>query len=105
MRYAVAFLALILTACQNGQTTTGVYTAAVALTAADRAAIQYVTLPLCGPTHPKPLCSEPAVSAEIKRAAQVAHDAVKKAEMAGDNASLAAANAAIVALAEVTPKN
>lgn len=81
-----------------------VYAAAVALTAADNVALQYVTLPLCGPTHAKPLCSEAAVSAKIKAAAQTAHDAVKAAEKSGNAGSLAAARAAIAALINVTPK-
>jgi hypothetical protein len=82
----------------------GVYAAAVALTAADTAALQYVILPLCGPTHPKPLCSEANVSAQIKAAAQQAHDMIKVAELAGDTATLAQANAAVGHLVEITPK-
>jgi hypothetical protein len=81
----------------------GVYAAAVALTAADTAALQYVTLPLCGPTHPAP-CSNAAISAQIKAAAQQAHDMIKVAELAGDAATLAQANAAVGHLVEITPK-
>lgn len=104
-----ATLALVLSGCGSGSgdTQKGVYSAAVALTAADQAAIQYVVLPLCGPTHPKPACSEAAVTAKIKSAAQSAHDAVKAAEAAppGDTAALSAANAAIAALVSLTPKS
>lgn len=108
---ATATAALVMSGCSPqqggpaaGTTQKGVLAAAVALTAADNVALQYVILPLCGPTHPKPLCSEAAISAQIKSAAQTAHDAVKGAEMAGDNASVAAANAAIAALVKITPK-
>jgi hypothetical protein len=90
---------------EAGGTQTTVYAAATALTAADDAAIQCVTLPLCGPTHPAPLCSEAAISAQIKGFAQKAHDAVKAAETGGDSASLAAANAAISVLVGATPKS
>jgi hypothetical protein len=64
----IAGLAVIgLAGCATpGGTQTTVYADATALTAADDAAIQYVTLPLCGPTHPAPLCSEAAISAQIK---------------------------------------
>ena len=64
-----ATLSLMLLGCGSTEkvnTEKGVYSAAVALTAADQVAIQYVVLPLCGPTHPKPLCSEAAVSAQIR---------------------------------------
>lgn len=84
-------------------TVTSVYGAAIALTAADQVALQYVTLPLCGPAHPAPACSQPAITARIKASAQAAHDAVKAAEKSGDNASLAAANAAVAALVAITP--
>lgn len=83
---------------------TSVYAAANALAAADNVAITYVTLPLCSPTHPAPLCSTALISGQIKSDAQKAHDAVKAAELAGDSASLAVANAAISLLVNDTPK-
>lgn len=95
---------LLLDGCANTNTQTGVYATAVALTAADNVAIQYVTLPLCGPTHPGPLCSDAKITGQIKSYAQAAHDAIKAAEAAGDSATLAAANAAVAALVSVTPK-
>ncbi len=79
-----------------------VYAVAVALTTADNIAIRYVTLPLCGPTHAKPLCSEAAVSAKIKAAAQRAHDAVKAAE--ANPGLLSAAQTAVDDLAKTTPQ-
>ena len=103
---ALAPMAWWLTGCadKGGATSTvnDVYALAVALTAADNVAFQYVTLPLCGPTHPKPVCSEAAVSAQIKSAAQTAHDAVKAAE--ANTALIDAARAAINELIKVTPK-
>ena len=102
-----ALAGLALSGCSStssGGTQTTVYAAATALTAADDAAIQYVTLPLCGPTHPAPLCSDAATTTKIKAYAQQAHDAVKAAEAGGDSASLAAANAAISLLVNATPK-
>jgi hypothetical protein len=82
-------------------TTNAVYAAAVALTAADTLALQYVVLPLCGPTHAKPLCSEASITTQIKSAAQTAHDAVRAAEKSGD---ATAAQAAVAKLEALTPK-
>lgn len=79
-----------------------VYAVAVALTSADTIALRYVTLPLCGSTHPKPLCSEAAVTAKIKANAQVAHDAVVAAE--ANPGALPAAQAAVDVLVKSTPK-
>ena len=74
----------------------------VALTAADKTATHYITLPLCGPTHAKPVCSEAAVSAKIKANEQKAYDAVKAAR---DNPALIdAAQAAVDSLVQSTPK-
>ena len=112
MKY-LPLAAFLLVGCAHNNTQTDVYAAATALAAADTLAIQYVTLPLCGPTHAKPLCSEASVSAQIKQAAQAAHDAVKAAEKTAADpnappgamtAALAAANAAIAALMSLTPK-
>lgn len=106
---AIIFAALggwVVSGCTNtggaANSQNDVYAAAVALTAADNVALQYVTMPLCGPTHAKPLCSEAAVSAKIKTAAQTAHDAVKAAE--GGQGTLDAARAAVTALINATPK-
>jgi hypothetical protein len=106
----LVWIAFLVGACSatgtpsTGTTQTGVYAAAVALTAADNTAMQYVTLPLCGPTHPASVCSNAATTAQIKLYAQQAHDAVRAAEAGGDSASVAAANAAISLLVSATPK-
>lgn len=92
----------VLTSCSNPPPAgNAVYAVAVALTAADNVAIRYVTMPLCGPTHPKPLCSEAAVTAKIKTNAQMAHDAVKAAE--AKTGTVDAAQAAVDVLVKSTP--
>jgi len=85
----------VLAACSAQNTQTAIQTIGVGLTAADTAAANYVRLPLC----PKaaPICSDAAVSAEIKKAAGVAYAAYKAAEANPTLASLT--EAAIAALA------
>lgn len=99
---------LLITGCTNagGKTAAdpqkAIYAVAVALTAADTVALHYVTLPLCGPTHAKPMCSEASVSKQIKANAQAAHDAVVAAEIG--KGTLDAAQAAVDALVKSTPQ-
>lgn len=101
-RPAIALAAVALSACATPQPTqTTVAQVAAALTAADNLAIQYVTLPLC--PRPGQLCSDKAVSANIKAAAARAYAAVKAAEASGSSGDLAAANAAVAALTALTP--
>lgn len=88
--------------CTQQNPATGIAAAEVALTAADQVAIQYVTLPLCGPTAPK-LCSVAATSTQIKSAAEAAFNAVQAAKASPTNATLAAANAAVAALQSLLP--
>ena len=101
----VSVLALtlgVVTACSNKPTDTATVVAKVqvALTAAERIAINYVTLPAC----PKaPICADETVVARIKQADKVAFEAVMAARQAGSNANLAAANAAIAALLNTIP--
>jgi hypothetical protein len=102
MKPAVITILLAVAACTPAAKDNGVYAVAVALTAADNTALRYVTLPLCGAAHPKPMCSEADVTAKIKTAAQAAHDAVKAAET--NPGALGAAEAAVQALVSVTPK-
>ena len=72
----------------------------VALTAADHAAIAYVTLPQC-PQPNNMLCSEKTTNAKIKVAAQAAYIAVTAADRGTGTAS--AAQAAIEILVAATP--
>jgi hypothetical protein len=100
----VGTLALALAGCANsGGTQTAVAGTEVALTAAEKAATLYVTLPQCGPAHPAPICSDAPVIAKIKAADNVAFDAVMAARAGGSDAKVATANAAIAALVELIP--
>ena|SRR5579872_2955364 len=101
MKPTILAAALFVAGCANQNTQTAVYAAATALTAADEAAIAYVTLPTCA-AHPAP-CASPSVVADIKAKATAARAAVKAAEKAGDNPSLALANAAVAALTAAVP--
>ncbi len=82
----------------------GIDAARVSLTAAETSALYYVRQPLCGSVHPKPQCSEAAISEEIKRAARYAKESIEAAQIADDAESLATANAAIAKLVASTPK-
>jgi hypothetical protein len=94
-------LAMWLAACSPGATTTAVAQTEVALTAAEKAATLYVSLPQC----PKgtPLCSESAIIVQIKAADTVAFNATMAARSGGDDAKVAAANAAIATLVTLIP--
>lgn len=87
----------------NSKTQTGVDAAVIALTEADRVALAYTTMPQCGPTHAKPLCSEAPAIVQIKNYGQKAHDAVVQARKSGNDATLATANAAISAFSTSIP--
>lgn len=94
-------LAVWLAGCSAGATTTTVAQTEVALTAAEKAATLYVSLPQC----PKgtPLCSDSAVIVQIKAADNAAFNATMAARSGGDDAKVAAANAAIAALVTMIP--
>lgn len=89
-----------LTACSSATKSSDAYALASALTAADRVALGYMTLPTC--TGATPVCSDPAVKQKIKVQAQIAYDAVKQAE-AGDSAAVVAARTAINVLVATIP--
>lgn len=105
MRYSIALLsALALAGCASqGGTPTVVASAEIALTAAEKAATIYKTMPQCDSAHAKPFCSEITVIAQIEKADNVAFDAVMAARAGGTSATVAAANAAIVALVDLIP--
>lgn len=65
--------ALLLAGC--GVSQESIYAAKTALTAAEHAATNYITLPLC--PQPSGICSEKAISDKIKAADQVAYGAVQ----------------------------
>jgi uncharacterized protein YcfL len=95
-----AIASIALAACSSTQQSQTVAGAEVALTAAEAAAFQYVTLPVC-PASNGTLCSNPAISAQIKAADNVAFAAVKSAE--AGSGSVATAMAAIASLSSVIP--
>lgn len=102
--FAAAALAVLLMlggcAGTNLDPTSKVYAAVAALTAAERAALIYTTLPRC--PRPPP-CSDPATVQRIKDADTMAYNAVKLAER--NEAMLGAALTAISGLQAVTPAN
>jgi hypothetical protein len=73
-----------------------------ALTAADEAALAYVTLPLCV-SGGSALCSEAAISAQIKKAAATAYAAYKAAESGSTPALLTAAETALANYSALVP--
>jgi len=95
-------LAGILGACANGSGPTpkaGVLSMEAALTAADGLAVNYVRLPACtGATGP--LCSDPPIVAQIKRAGATAYRALTAAQTAVDADPAGAASATSAALTD-----
>lgn len=89
---------LVLGACSGNS----VAQSQVALTLAERLALQYVTLPACTPAGPK-ACSDAAIVAQIKAADTLAYQAVKQAQAGTiDPAQAAAEVAALAALIPAT---
>ncbi len=97
-----ALVGLGLTACATAPQTT-VAQVAVALTAADQVALQYVDLPRCGTAGATVVCSDAATVVRIKTAAATAYQAVKTAEASGASADLSLAVSAVGALSAVIP--
>lgn len=95
--------ALLLAGCstQPAAVKTDIAAIELALTAAEKAALLYVTRPQC----PKaaPLCSDKATVDQIKQADSTAYAAVKAARASGGSASAATASAAIAALVSMIP--
>lgn len=99
---ALIGFALIPGCAKQGATTTTVAQTELALTAAEKAATLYVTLPQCT-TATRPICSEKATIATIKDADNTAFAAVMAARQGGDQAKVAAADAAVATLVSVIP--
>lgn len=95
--------ALLLAGCstQPAAVKTDIAAIELALTAAEKAALLYVTRPQC----PKgaPICSEKATVDQVKQADNTAYAAVKAARASGDSAKAATASAAIAALVSFIP--
>jgi hypothetical protein len=113
---AAVLLALSLAACSSPQQSDNVQIQqqktiaglAVAVTAAEQAALAYVTKPVCnGQNGPDGLgCATPATVTAVKAAGQRAHDAVKAANdaaAAGGTPDIAAINSALAALNAAFP--
>lgn len=96
---------MILTGCAgnppSAATSNGVAGAQVALTAAEKAALTYSSLPQC----PKqaPLCSDAATIGKIKSADTAAYNAVKAARLSLAAADVVTANGLIAALVSIIP--
>lgn len=98
---AVAFITQA-GSCATSSPSQAIAASEVALTAADQLALQYVTLPLCGPTAPK-LCSQASISVQIKAQAQNAYNAIQAAKANPTSATAAAAAAAVSLLQGLVP--
>lgn len=101
MRRAVgyAILAAVLVA---GCSTRNTDQVEIALTAAEKAAINYIKLPLCTPTN-RPICSEKDISDKIKQADQAAYDAFKAWQKNPNSTTEAAVTSALAALSAAVP--
>lgn len=96
--------ALMLSACTADSTAANVAALESALTAAERGALAYTSLPRC--PQPTPVCSDPAKVAAIKAADMTAYNAVSAAEAsvrAGNTPDVTAAEAAVAALTALMP--
>jgi hypothetical protein len=109
----MAGAALALVACQKAPTPKAtVLTLETALTAADKLALDYMGLPMCG-TGASALCADPAIKGQIKAAASQAYAAVTAAQAAVDadpsaslgttQGAITGASAAISALEAIIP--
>lgn len=100
-------IGLAVAACSPGQQATAIAATGTALTAADQAALKYVTLPLCPAGNTMmpdgTLCSQPAISAQIKLASAAAYAAYKAAEADPTSATAATAAGALAALTALLP--
>lgn len=79
-----------------------VATLEIGLTAADQLALAYISQPLCGSPKAGQLCSQIAIVRKIKIASDAAYAAVKAAEKAENQNTLAAAQTALSAYKQIT---
>lgn len=105
MKYAlIAVACLALAACGAPVSPAEVAALESGLTAADRAALAYTTLPAC--PIATPVCADAAVKAQIKAKEMTAYTAIKSMQAssaAGTPSSLALAQAALSAYLAVIP--
>lgn len=74
----------------------------VLLTTTEKLATNYIRLPLCTPAT-RPICSDKAVSDQIKQADQRAYDAFKAWQANPNTTTQGAVTAALAALAALVP--
>lgn len=104
---AIALSALAGCSSQQAVTATGDQTirtvagAEIALTAAEREALIYTSLPPCTAPQTNPVCADPAIKARIKAADNTAYNAVMAARQ--NAGTIAAAVSAIEALQSLIP--
>lgn len=79
-----------------------VATLEIGLTAADQLALAYVSRPLCGSPKAGQFCSQIDIVRKIKAASNIAYTAVKAAEKAENQNTLAAAQTALDAYKQIT---
>ena len=107
MKKALVIIALLsLGACSTIQdmysdVPKGVATAQASLAAAEHTAVMYASLPVCGHTSAT-LCRDPAITAKIGVADNVAFNAVEAAYKAETQTALSAAMTALAALTSLT---
>lgn len=103
----LAGLTAVLVACTKPVPPQDVYALAASLTAADRAALGYLTLPVCGsPGVTTKICADPSIKAKIKAGAASAYAAVQAAEagaQSGNSELMTAAGAAIAGYLALIP--
>lgn len=104
MKYLALALPLAFAACTKPVPPSDVYALASALTAAEHAAMGYLSLPVC--PQATAICSDPAIRNKIKLADQTAYQSVKAAEAgaaAGDSVAVTTAMAAVSGLVAAIP--
>lgn len=93
----------LLSACGTVPISNQIYAVKASLTALEQGAYGYVNQPLCGTPAAvgKSICSKPSIIAKIKMADTTAQTAIKAAEEAQTEQSLAIAQTAFKALLEI----
>ena len=98
------FLLLTTAACGTVPISNQIYATRASLTVAEKGAYAYVDQPLCGTeaAESSTICSKPSIIKKIKLADSSAQIAIKAAEEAQTEESLAVAQTAFKALLEIT---
>ena len=104
MRKLILLSTLLLTACGTVPISNQIYAVRASLTVAEKGAYGYVDQPLCGTeaAEGRSICSKPSVIKKIQIADSAAQTALKAAEEAQTEESLAIAQTAFKAMLEIT---